>query len=356
MLKRIEEILNSAINADTQAPFSFDSIQEESGRIAAVLTLNYPAQTRFAEIRAQLESALKAEFPQVFFELEIRTKIIAHKVQMHLKPLAGIKNIIAVASGKGGVGKSTTAVNLALALVKEGAAVGLLDADLYGPSQPTMLGLPQTPPRVLPNEKMQPPTNYGLKVMSIGFLIQTDDTPMIWRGPMVSSTLEQILNQTEWGELDYLIVDLPPGTGDAQLTLAQKIPVAGAVIVTTPQDIALIDAQKGLKMFEKVNVPILGVVENMSYFLCPNCQSKHEIFGAGGAEKLHKSYGVEILGQLPLSIDIRQMADGGKPSVVAAPNSVEAKIYQHIARRTAIKTAQLPRDYASKLPKIVLEK
>ena len=356
MLSRIEEILKSAINADTEKPFAFDSIKEEKGSISAVLSLNYPAQTRFAAIRAQLESAVKKEFSQAFFELEIRTKIIAHKVQMHLKPLAGIKNVIAVASGKGGVGKSTTAVNLALALVQEGASVGLLDADLYGPSQPTMLGLPQTPPRVLPNEKMAPPTNYGLKVMSIGFLIQSDDTPMIWRGPMVSSTLEQILNQTEWGELDFLIVDLPPGTGDAQLTLAQKIPVAGAVIVTTPQDIALIDAKKGLKMFEKVNVPILGVVENMSYFCCPNCNTRHEIFSAGGAKKLHETYGVEVLGQLPLSIDIRQMADGGKPSVVAAPESEEAKIYQHIARRVAIQTAQLPRDYSSKLPKIVLDK
>ena len=355
MQKKVEEILSREINADTQKPFVFENIAEKNGIISAVLTFNYPAKTRFAAIREQLESAVKKEFPNAILELEIQTKIITHKVQMQLKPVGGIKNIIAVASGKGGVGKSTTAANIALALVKEGAKVGLLDADLYGPSQPTMLGLPQTPPPVLENEKMAPPENYGLKVMSIGFLIQSDDTPMIWRGPMVSSTLTQIFEQTEWGELDFLIVDLPPGTGDAQLTLAQKIPTTGAVIVTTPQDIALIDAQKGLKMFEKVNVPILGVVENMSYFVCPNCQERHAIFGAGGAQKMNELYGVEILGQLPLSIDIREMADSGKPSVVAAPDSAEAQIYQQIARRVALKTAELGKDFSAKFPQIIVE-
>jgi ATP-binding protein involved in chromosome partitioning len=270
-----------------------------------------------------------------------------------VKLVPGIKNIIAVASGKGGVGKSTTAVNLALALAAEGAAVGVLDADIYGPSQPTMLGIAGRPEST-DGKSLEPMMGHGLQAISIGFLIDVD-TPMVWRGPMVTQALEQLLKDTRWRDLDYLVVDLPPGTGDIQLTLAQKVPVTGAVIVTTPQDIALIDARKGLKMFEKVGIPILGVVENMSTHVCPKCGHESHIFGSGGAARMCKDYGTELLGQLPLDESIREQADSGKPTVVADPEGKAAEIYRRIARRCAVKIAESQRDMTSKFPNIVVQ-
>lgn len=268
--------------------------------------------------------------------------------------MPNVKNIIAVASGKGGVGKSTTAVNLALALAQEGARVGILDADIYGPSQPTMLGISGTP-EVNQGSLIQPMTSHGVQAMSMGFMIETD-TAMVWRGPMASSALEQLLRQTNWENLDYLLIDMPPGTGDIQLTLSQKFPVTGAVIVTTPQDIALLDAKKGLKMFEKVGVPILGVVENMAIHVCQNCGHTQHIFGEGGGQKMSGLYGVEYLGGLPLDIKIREQTDSGRPSVVAEPNSEIAEIYKAIARRLAIKISVMSKDMSLKFPSIVIQK
>jgi ATP-binding protein involved in chromosome partitioning len=285
--------------------------------------------------------------------VNVAAKVISHAVQKGVKLVPGIKNIVAVASGKGGVGKSTTAVNLALALAAEGASVGILDADIYGPSQPTMLGIAGRP-ESRDGKSLEPMQGHGLQAISIGFLIDVD-TPMVWRGPMVTQALEQLLKDTRWREIDYLVVDLPPGTGDIQLTLAQKVPVTGAVIVTTPQDIALIDARKGLKMFEKVGIPILGVVENMSVHVCPKCGHESHIFGSGGAERMCKDYGTELLGQLPLDESIREQADSGKPTVVADPEGRSAEIYRRIARRCAVKIAELQKDMTSKFPNIVVQ-
>jgi ATP-binding protein involved in chromosome partitioning len=270
-----------------------------------------------------------------------------------VKLIPGIKNIIAVASGKGGVGKSTTAANVALALSAEGASVGVLDADIYGPSQPMMLGIAGRP-ESKDGKSLEPMENHGIQAISIGFLIDID-TPMVWRGPMVTQALEQLLKDTRWRDLDYLVIDLPPGTGDIQLTLAQKVPVTGAVIVTTPQDIALIDARKGLKMFEKVGIPILGVVENMSFHVCPKCGHESHIFGSGGAQRMSKEYGTELLGQLPLDESIRSQADSGRPTVVSDPDGQPAEIYRRIARRCAVKIAESQRDMTSKFPNIVVQ-
>jgi ATP-binding protein involved in chromosome partitioning len=286
-------------------------------------------------------------------EVNISSKIVAHSVQKALKPIDNIKNIIAVASGKGGVGKSTTAVNLALALAEEGAKVGILDADIYGPSQPRMLGI-NGKPDSKDGKTLEPMQGYGMQAMSIGFLID-EETPMIWRGPMVTQALEQLLNDTNWDSLDYLVVDLPPGTGDTQLTLAQKVPVSGAIIVTTPQDIALLDARKGLKMFEKVEVPVLGIVENMSIHICSNCGHEEHIFGKGGGSSMAEQYKVDLLGALPLDIRIREETDGGKPTVVAEPESRISQIYREIARKTAAKLSLQAKDYAAKFPNIVIQ-
>ena len=271
-------------------------------------------------------------------------------------PQGEIKNIVAVASGKGGVGKSTVAANLALAWAAQGARVGLLDADIYGPSQPLMLGLAGQRPRSAPDGKhLQPLAAHGVSAMSIGFLVDAEQ-PMVWRGPMVTQALTQLLSRDRTGaSLDYLVVDMPPGTGDIQLTLAQRVPVAGAVIVTTPQDIALADARKGLKMFEKVAVPVLGIVENMSVHVCSNCGHTEHIFGAGGGARMAQQYGVRLLGELPLDAHIREEADGGRPTVVAAPDSARARCYFEMARRTAAALALRARDRSSLFPKIVVE-
>ena len=278
--------------------------------------------------------------------IDISTKIDAHLVQAGLTVAPNVKNVIAVASGKGGVGKSTTAVNIALALAHEGARVGLLDADIYGPSVPLLLKL-EGKPALNAEEKMIPPARYGVQANSIGFLIHTD-SPMAWRGPMVSQALQQLFGQTAWEQLDYLIIDMPPGTGDIQLTLSQKIPVTGAVIVTTPQDLALLDARKGLKMFEKTNIPVLGIVENMALHVCSNCGHEEAIFGAGGADKMSADFDVPLLGQLPLAMDIRVQADNGQPTVAADPNSAHAMHYRSIARKIGAALAALPKDLSHK--------
>jgi ATP-binding protein involved in chromosome partitioning len=286
--------------------------------------------------------------------LELQADIKAHSVQRNLKPLEQIKNVVAVASGKGGVGKSTVAVNLALAWAVQGARVGILDADIYGPSQPLMLGLEGQRPSSTDGKHLKPLVSHGIGAMSIGFLVDAEQ-PMVWRGPMVTQALTQLLSETHWGNLDYLVVDMPPGTGDIQLTLAQRVPVAGAVIVTTPQDIALADARKGLKMFEKVSVPVLGIVENMSVHVCSNCGHAEHIFGAGGGARMAEQYGVKLLGELPLDAHIREEADSGRPTVVAAPDSPRAKAYFDMARRTAAALAVRAKDRSSVFPKIVIE-
>ncbi len=317
------------------------------------VVLGYPAKSVFEETRAAFSRQLATLAGLGQAKVQVESQIISHAAQTNVKLIPGVRNIIAVASGKGGVGKSTTAVNLALALAAEGANVGILDADIYGPSQPTMLGL-SGKPETTDGKTMEPKINHGIQAMSIGFLIDTE-TPMVWRGPMVTGALEQLLRDTNWKDLDYLVVDLPPGTGDIQLTLAQRVPVTGAVIVTTPQDIALLDARKGLKMFEKVNVPILGIVENMSTHICSNCGHEEHIFGAGGGERMAKDYGVDVLGSLPLTLQIREQTDSGRPTVVADPDGEIAKIYKQIARRVAVKIGELQKDMSSKFPNIVIQ-
>jgi ATP-binding protein involved in chromosome partitioning len=286
--------------------------------------------------------------------VELEADIKAHAVQRNLKPLEQIKNVVAVASGKGGVGKSTVAVNLALAWAAQGARVGILDADIYGPSQPLMLGLDGQRPSSVDGKHIKPLESHGVSSMSIGFLVDAEQ-PMVWRGPMVTQALTQLLSETQWGQLDYLVVDMPPGTGDIQLTLAQRVPVAGAVIVTTPQDIALADARKGLKMFEKVSVPVLGIVENMSIHVCSNCGHAEHIFGAGGGARMAEQYGVRLLGELPLDAHIREEADSGRPTVAAAPDTPRGKAYLEMARRTAAALASRSRDRSALFPKIVVE-
>jgi ATP-binding protein involved in chromosome partitioning len=315
--------------------------------------LGYPAKTQHDNLRRLIAEDLGRIAGIGKVTVVITQKITSHAVQRGVKLVPGVKNIIAVASGKGGVGKSTTAVNLALALAAEGATVGVLDADIYGPSQPTMLGITARPESV-DGKTLEPLEAYGLQAMSIGFLIDPD-TPMVWRGPMVTQALEQLLKDTNWRDLDYLIVDMPPGTGDIQLTLSQKVPVTGAVIVTTPQDIALLDARKGLKMFEKVGVPIVGIVENMSIHICSNCGHAEHVFGEGGAKRMCADYDVPFLGGLPLDIHIREQADSGHPTVVADPDGQIASIYREIARRTAVFVAQKAEDFSAKFPSIVVQ-
>jgi ATP-binding protein involved in chromosome partitioning len=318
------------------------------------LTFGFPVGGYVTELQPALQGYLEPELAGGRVNLILKAEIIAHAVQKTLKPLANVKNVVAVASGKGGVGKSTTAANLALAWAAQGARVGLLDADIYGPSQPLMMGLAGRKPDIPDGKHLTPLRAYGVEVMSIGFMIDAEQ-PMAWRGPMVTQALTQLLGDTNWGELDYLVVDMPPGTGDIQLTLSQRVPVSGAVIVTTPQDIALLDARKGLKMFEKVEVRVLGVVENMSVHVCSNCGHTEHVFGSGGGARMAEQYGVQLLGELPLDIRIREDADGGAPTVVAEPDSARALAYFRMARRTAARLATLNKDYSRMFPKITVE-
>ena len=352
----VQSVLKQLVDPNTGKDFATTraarNIKVSGGDVSLDIELGYPGKSQHEPIRRQIIQALK-QAGAAGATVNVTSKVVAHAVQRGVKLVPGIKNIIAVASGKGGVGKSTTAVNLALALSAEGASVGVLDADIYGPSQPMMLGIAGRP-ESKDGKSIEPMEGHGLQASSIGFMIDID-TPMVWRGPMVTQALEQLLKDTRWRELDYLVVDLPPGTGDIQLTLAQKVPVTGAVIVTTPQDIALIDARKGLKMFEKVGIPLLGIVENMSFHLCPKCGHESHIFGSGGAQKMCKDYGTELLGQLPLDESIRSHADSGKPTVVSDPDGKISDIYRRIARRCAVKIADLQRDMTNKFPNIVVQ-
>jgi ATP-binding protein involved in chromosome partitioning len=348
-------VVDPATGQPLVQPKALKHLRITGGDVAFELEIGYPARSRHAEMREALAAAARTVPGVGSVRVDIATRIVSHAVQRGVQLLPGVKNIVAVASGKGGVGKSTTTVNLALALAAEGARVGILDADIYGPSQPTMLGLggPEHRPESEDGKTMKPLQAHGLQVMSIGFLIEPDQA-MIWRGPMATQALDQLLRQTAWDDLDYLLVDMPPGTGDIALTLSQRVPLTGAVIVTTPQDIALIDAKKGLKMFEKVGVPILGIVENMAVYCCPSCGHTEHIFGADGGKAMAAQYGVEHLGSLPLALGIREQADSGRPTVAAEPGGEIAGLYKAVAQRVALRIARQARDYSARFPTITV--
>ena len=354
LLAALSSVLDPHTGKDFVSTRALRNLQITGGDVAFDVELGYPAKSLVPELRRSLVAAAKGVAGVENVSVNITTKVLAHAVQRGVQLLPQVKNIIAVASGKGGVGKSTTAANLALALAAEGASVGVLDADIYGPSQPMMLGINRRPESD-DGKTMEPLENYGVQVMSIGFLVAQDEA-MIWRGPMATQALEQLLRQTNWKDLDYLIIDMPPGTGDIQLTLSQRVPMTGAVIVTTPQDIALLDAKKGIKMFEKVGVPILGIVENMAVHVCSNCGHVEHIFGADGGKKMAQQYQMDYLGALPLDINIRLQADSGRPTVVADPDGEVANLYKTVARTVAVKIAQQAKDFSAKFPTISISK
>ena len=324
-----------------------------AGKVRLEIEMGFPVAGYEDDLKQAIRGALGSITDENTVDIDLGQKITAHAVQTGAKRMPNVKNTVAIASGKGGVGKSTTTTNLALALRDAGATVGVLDADIYGPSQPRMLGA-QGKPESRDGKSMEPKVTFGIQSMSIGNLID-EDTPMIWRGPMATGALEQMINETNWQDLDYLLIDLPPGTGDIQLTLSQKIPLSGALIVTTPQDIALLDARKALKMFDKVDVPVLGIVENMSVHICSQCGHEEHIFGAGGGQSMSQQYDVDLLGALPLSMDIREGVDAGKPTVAFDPDSRSSEIYRQIARRIAGKLAVRAKDYSAKFPNIVVQ-
>ncbi len=354
----LTQALGSVLDGNTGKDFvstkALKNLSIAGGDVAFDVELGYPAQGQIPAFRKALVAAAKTVAGVENVSANVYTKVAAHSVQRGVQLLPRVKNIVAVASGKGGVGKSTTAVNLALALAAEGASVGLLDADIYGPSVPMMMGI-EGRPESDDGKTMDPLENYGVQVMSIGFLVAQDEA-MIWRGPMATQALEQLLRQTNWRDQDYQIVDMPPGTGDNQLTLSQRVPMTGAVVVTTPQDIALLDAKKGIKMFEKVGVPILGIVENMAVHVCTNCGHVEHIFGADGGRKMAADYKMDYLGALPLNMQIRVQADGGRPTVVADPDGVVAAIYKAGARRVAVAIAAKNKEFSSKFPSITISK
>jgi ATP-binding protein involved in chromosome partitioning len=354
LLDSLKTVSDPHTGRDHVSTKAVKNLRIDGGDVTFQVELGYPAKSQHAALRKQLIAAARQVAGVDNVSVEILTKITSHAVQRGVQLLPKVRNIIAVASGKGGVGKSTTTVNLALALAAEGASVGILDADIYGPSQPMMMGLSGRPESA-DGKTIEPMENYGVQVMSIGFMVEPDQA-MIWRGPMATQALDQLLHQTAWRDLDYLLVDMPPGTGDIALTLSQRVPLTGAVIVTTPQDIALLDAKKGLKMFEKVGVPILGIVENMAVYCCPNCGHTEHIFGADGGKKMAVEYKVDYLGALPLNVSIREQADNGRPSVVADPDGEIAGIYKTVARTVAVKIAQKAKDFSAKFPTISVSK
>jgi ATP-binding protein involved in chromosome partitioning len=354
LLDALKAVTDPNTGRDLVSGRQLKNLKVDGGDVSFDVELGYPAKSQLPALRKSLIAAARGVAGVENVSVNVSSKVTAHAVQRGVQLLPKVKNVIAVASGKGGVGKSTTAVNLALALAAEGAAVGILDADIYGPSQPMMMGITGRPESA-DGTTMEPLENYGVQVMSIGFLVDASD-PMIWRGPMATQALEQLLRQTNWNELDYLIVDMPPGTGDIQLTLSQRVPLTGAVIVTTPQDIALADARKGLKMFEKVGVPILGIVENMAVHVCSNCGHVEHIFGADGGKRMSAEYGVDYLGALPLNLSIREQADAGRPTVVSDPDGEIAGLYKHVARQVAVKVAQKAKDFSAKFPTISISK
>ncbi|MDP2072710.1 iron-sulfur cluster carrier protein ApbC [Hydrogenophaga sp.] len=354
LLSALQAVIDPNTGRDFVTSKALKNLQTTDGDVSFDVELGYPAKSQMPAFRKALIAAAKGVAGVDNVSVNMTMKITAHAVQRGVQVMPNVKNIIAVASGKGGVGKSTTAVNLALALSAEGAKVGILDADIYGPSQPMMMGV-EGRPESADGQTMEPLENYGVQVISIGFLIDRDEA-MIWRGPMATQALEQLLRQTNWKDLDYLIVDMPPGTGDIQLTLSQRVPLTGAVIVTTPQDIALLDARKGIKMFEKVGVPILGIVENMAVYCCPNCGHTEHIFGADGGKNMAAEYGMDYLGALPLNMQIRVQADSGMPTVVADPDGEISGIYKAVARQVAIKIAARAKDFSSKFPSIKISK
>lgn len=354
LLAALAAVKDPNTGSDFVSTKALKNLQVTGGDVAFDIELGYPAKSQIPSLRQALVAAARGVPGVTNVSVNISTRVVAHAVQRGVQLMPSVKNIIAVASGKGGVGKSTTAVNLALALAAEGASVGLLDADIYGPSQPMMMGI-EGRPESEDGKTMEPLENYGVQVMSIGFLVNSDEA-MIWRGPMATQALEQLLRQTNWRDLDYLVVDLPPGTGDIQLTLSQRVPMTGAVIVTTPQDIALLDARKAVAMFEKVGVPILGLVENMAVHVCSNCGHVEHIFGEGGGKRYAGERGIDYLGALPLDIAIREQADSGKPTVVADPDGKLAGLYKDVARQVAVKVATKAKDFTAKFPTITVSK
>jgi ATP-binding protein involved in chromosome partitioning len=354
LLRALQVVVDPETGHDFVTGKQLKNLRIEGSDVAFDVELGYPARSQLDGFRKALIAAARTVPGVANVSVNVGSKVVAHAVQRGVPLLPNVKNIVAVASGKGGVGKSTTAVNLALALAAEGARVGILDADIYGPSQPMMMGI-EGRPESSDGKTMAPMENYGVQVMSIGFLVEPDN-PMIWRGPMVTQALEQLLRQTNWADLDYLIVDLPPGTGDIQLTLSQRVPLTGAVIVTTPQDIALLDAKKGIKMFEKVGVPILGIVENMAVHVCEKCGHVEHIFGEEGGKRLAEEYKMDYLGALPLNLSIRVQADSGRPTVVSDPEGEIAAMYKRVARRVAVKIAERGKDFSSKFPSIAISR
>ena len=354
LLQALRAVVDPETGRDFVSTKQLRNMRIDAGDVAFDVELGYPAKSQLEPIRRALIAAARGVEGVANVSVNVGTKIVSHAVQRGVQLLPNIKNIVAVASGKGGVGKSTTAANLALALAAEGASVGLLDADIYGPSQPMMMGL-KGKPESHDGKTMKPLVGHGVEVMSIGFLIEADQA-MVWRGPMVTQALEQLLRQTSWSDLDYLIVDMPPGTGDIQLTMSQRVPLTGVVIVTTPQDIALIDARKGISMFQKVGVPILGVVENMAVHVCVNCGHVEHVFGAEGGKRMAAEYGIEYLGALPLKLSIREQADGGRPTVASDPDSEVAALYRSVARKVAVRVAEQSKDFSAKFPTITVSK
>ncbi|HSM20701.1 MAG TPA: iron-sulfur cluster carrier protein ApbC [Rubrivivax sp.] len=354
LLEALKTVTDPNTGKDFVSTRQVKNLRVEGGDVSFDVELGYPGKSQLAGLRKALIAAARTLPGLGNVSVNVYSKIVSHAVQRGVQLLPNVKNIIAVASGKGGVGKSTTAVNLALALAAEGATVGILDADIYGPSQPMMMGI-EGRPESADGQTMEPMENYGVQVISIGFLVDADQA-MIWRGPMATQALEQLLRQTRWRDLDYLLIDMPPGTGDIALTLSQRVPLTGAVIVTTPQDIALLDVKRGVEMFKKVGVPILGIVENMAVYQCPNCGHEEHIFGADGGRRMAQQYEVDYLGGLPLTTTIREQADSGRPTVVADPESEIAATYRQIARTVAVKIAHKAKDFSSKFPTISVSK